>query len=372
MLANIEINRLKRFHRILRVYMQETPLDVLSQLLYFDDPLKLQQWLINLNLDNCKIDLNSKKLFITKELLIELEKYLNEVDTKKEGKDDEKDNGQYPGPFMNHVPPKGVFSNVDKDTTGQQPISDNKIIEVITAYVAENQNREIKLSYLADNLHISATLLQVMLEDMILSRDILATIEGRDTQTSNECLLVLDNEWNGEELNRKKEAIIRKVEDLVEKDDLSGAIATLRLLFTIPTVKSKERNQWNEYLAQFEQKLADPSFQILEDSQLLPREFQTMQELEKLLGEPIPQLKRLDWNSFGYVVEGHYITGISLSNKKLTILPESISDLTYLKEFYLRWNQLKTIPASVFKLSRLKKLFLEGNQLTEVSSYIGE
>lgn len=374
MSSKAEINRLKRFHRILRIYSQEIPLDVLSQFLYFDDSIKLQQWLINLNFTNFSINLNSKGLQITKELIDELDHYINEIDVQKEDDKNESISKevQNTNTTMIHVPPTIVSTSADESKSEPSLTIEKKIIRTISEYVTDNQNKEIQLNHLAEKLHIGPALLQVILEDMILSRDVLANIEGRDSLTSDECLLVLDSEWNGEELNKKKEIIIKNVEGLVEKDDLSGAIIALRMLFTIPVLKSKERSQWNEYLIQFEQKLADPSYQMLEDSQLLPREFQTIQDLEKLLGEPLPRLRRLDWNSFGYLVEGHYIVGLGLSNKKLQSLPDSIENLNYLEEFYLRWNQFKTIPACIFKLFRLKKIFLEGNQLTELSSLVGE
>ncbi len=55
---------------------------------------------------------------------------------------------------------------------------------------------------------------------------------------------------------------------------------------------------------------------------------------------------------------------LDLSNKNLTTLPESISQLSQLQRLYLNANQLTTLPESISHLSQLQELFLDYNQLT--------
>jgi internalin A len=72
------------------------------------------------------------------------------------------------------------------------------------------------------------------------------------------------------------------------------------------------------------------------------------------------------------IEEAHYTQAVflDLSSKALTKLPESICQLTQLRELYLSGNQLRQLPESVGKLTKLQALYLNGNQLKELPESI--
>ena len=49
------------------------------------------------------------------------------------------------------------------------------------------------------------------------------------------------------------------------------------------------------------------------------------QDLEALIGEPVPCANELEYASFGFVHENLHVTGIHISNKKIRELPPSFS-----------------------------------------------
>ena len=77
-----------------------------------------------------------------------------------------------------------------------------------------------------------------------------------------------------------------------------------------------------------------------------------LQKLEEAVGEEIPYVKSAAMYNHGFSVEDKKITRLSLWKKELELFPESISELTNLKQLFLRDNKLKTIPKSIAKLSK--------------------
>ncbi|MDP2948305.1 MAG: COR domain-containing protein [Chloroflexota bacterium] len=65
-------------------------------------------------------------------------------------------------------------------------------------------------------------------------------------------------------------------------------------------------------------------------------------------------------------------TELNLSNLDLTELPESLGELSSLKNLYLSANQLTELPESLGELSSLQHLDLSGNQLTELPESLGQ
>jgi Leucine-rich repeat (LRR) protein len=59
-------------------------------------------------------------------------------------------------------------------------------------------------------------------------------------------------------------------------------------------------------------------------------------------------------------------TELSLSGQEITVLPESIGNLTHLKFLYVAGNHLAVLPESIGQLKELRVLSLDGNQLTEL------
>ena len=64
------------------------------------------------------------------------------------------------------------------------------------------------------------------------------------------------------------------------------------------------------------------------------------------------------------------LDSLDLSTNQLTTLPESIGNLSSLKELYLYDNQLTTLPESIGNLSSLERLSLHHNQLTTLPESI--
>ena len=99
-----------------------------------------------------------------------------------------------------------------------------------------------------------------------------------------------------------------------------------------------------------------------EKSKLKPEEAEVLRELEELIGKPIPQLKTKK-APLGVKVYGEYIRELRLDGqilgklglKKLTMLPESIKNLTSLRLLFLRDHDLINIPESIGNLKSLKK-----------------
>jgi Leucine-rich repeat (LRR) protein len=61
---------------------------------------------------------------------------------------------------------------------------------------------------------------------------------------------------------------------------------------------------------------------------------------------------------------------LALDDNQLTILPESIGNLINLQYLDLSYNRLKTIPKSIGELVNLKTLFLQYNQLNNLPTSI--
>lgn len=103
-----------------------------------------------------------------------------------------------------------------------------------------------------------------------------------------------------------------------------------------------------------------------------PEQAKFLEELEKLIGKPIPQNVHILYNTtFGFKVEGENIIRLGLYKKKLLTLPESIGNLSSLRELMLSGNQLTKLPESIGKLKSLQDLDLGYNELTTLPESIG-
>ena len=84
--------------------------------------------------------------------------------------------------------------------------------------------------------------------------------------------------------------------------------------------------------------------------------------IEKVVGADIPAVKEID-KSTGYVSNGESLTGLSLSNVGIEVLPPEIGQFEDLQALSLHGNELTSLPRAIFSLKRLKMLDLSGNEL---------
>ncbi|MFW9820961.1 MAG: hypothetical protein ACFFE5_15245, partial [Candidatus Thorarchaeota archaeon] len=66
--------------------------------------------------------------------------------------------------------------------------------------------------------------------------------------------------------------------------------------------------------------------------------------LEKLIGLTIPEVSDLQSYTFGYTIENNHVSGLSLFSCGLTLIPEKINTLPFLKKILVRGNKLKVLP----------------------------
>ncbi|MBD3350322.1 MAG: TIR domain-containing protein, partial [Candidatus Lokiarchaeota archaeon] len=115
----------------------------------------------------------------------------------------------------------------------------------------------------------------------------------------------------------------------------------------------------------------DSTFKKYREMKLISAEYTSMLELESLVGEEIPNVSRVEWNTFGFVTSDSHVTQLGLYRKGLSSLPDSIGNLTSLKELYLIGNTLNSLPESIGSLTSLEQLSLGSNELSSLPETIG-
>ena len=85
--------------------------------------------------------------------------------------------------------------------------------------------------------------------------------------------------------------------------------------------------------------------------ELAEEEVKALEELEELIREEIPLVEEIEDRTFGYTTKEGEITGISLFNKWLKKIPESVIKLTSLKQLNLSSNSAETFPESIFVIN---------------------
>ncbi|MHA1728757.1 MAG: leucine-rich repeat domain-containing protein, partial [Promethearchaeota archaeon] len=91
---------------------------------------------------------------------------------------------------------------------------------------------------------------------------------------------------------------------------------------------------------------------------------------ERLNGEKIPLVEKIEFFTFGFKINNRHIVGIGFYKNDLETLPESITKLTSLKELNLGHNKLITLPESIGNLTSLKELNLGHNKITTLPESI--
>ncbi|MHA1727740.1 MAG: leucine-rich repeat domain-containing protein, partial [Promethearchaeota archaeon] len=105
---------------------------------------------------------------------------------------------------------------------------------------------------------------------------------------------------------------------------------------------------------------------------LVKKEGEVMKWFEKEMGGVrIPAVEWTKFDTFGFIYFQKHVVSIVLPRKGLTALPESIGNLTSLRNLDLEGNELTALPESIGNLTSLKDLDLGGNKLTALPESIG-
>ncbi|MFX1259645.1 MAG: TIR domain-containing protein [Promethearchaeota archaeon] len=107
------------------------------------------------------------------------------------------------------------------------------------------------------------------------------------------------------------------------------------------------------------------------NAQILQFEADILQEIEKLTNKQFITVNKIvDDIKMSFSTENQRVTGIGIYECRLSTLPESIGNLSLLKELYLFGNELLTLPESITKLTSLQLLHLDNNELSTLPESI--
>jgi hypothetical protein len=187
--------------------------------------------------------------------------------------------------------------------------------------------------------------------------------------------------------------------------ELKGVIGSVEDGYTIPS-KNLQQLHTDSYLEKREKQDKDKSMDTQEEGQriqsklemfqdsdemifknyhgkpLVQEEYDVLMELEQQVGE-IPRLEvdnileihGSDFDesvrNFNYVIFGNHIIKLTIQEKGLTSVPESIHQLKFLNRLDLRNNKLTELPETIQQLQYLEELILDINNLTAIPEWIG-
>jgi Leucine Rich Repeat (LRR) protein len=99
------------------------------------------------------------------------------------------------------------------------------------------------------------------------------------------------------------------------------------------------------------------------ENMLEKSDYEVMIGLEKIVGEEIPRVSKIEWDTFGFIADHFKVIALGLYNKGLKCLPENLVNLSSLRELQLYDNQLSSLPNNFSNLTSLKILSIYSNQL---------
>ncbi|MFQ5978739.1 MAG: leucine-rich repeat domain-containing protein [Candidatus Heimdallarchaeota archaeon] len=212
----------------------------------------------------------------------------------------------------------------------------------------------------------------VNLKDLYLQENRLTTLPKSFGQLVHLETLLLENNQLG-----TLPVTIKSLEQLC-KLDLTGNPGIGRFARKIGDSSKKEEGQKavREFLADFIQNVhknmpADERESVYNGVVLIEMDAEALNELEAVLGEPIPQTSFPTDENAGFKSELLRVKRLSLPKKHLSTLPESFGNLTQLEYLNLRNNRLAKLPESVGKLINLIEWELWENQLVALPESIG-
>ncbi|MEJ2251221.1 MAG: leucine-rich repeat domain-containing protein, partial [Candidatus Lokiarchaeota archaeon] len=104
---------------------------------------------------------------------------------------------------------------------------------------------------------------------------------------------------------------------------------------------------------------------------LKPKQAQSIEEIESIIGKEIPQIKDYVTSMVvGGKIEGSNIVELGLHQCGLINLPTSIGNLTSLRKLYIEFNKLNTLPQSISNLQSLEQLQLNSNKFATIPESI--
>jgi Leucine-rich repeat (LRR) protein len=106
--------------------------------------------------------------------------------------------------------------------------------------------------------------------------------------------------------------------------------------------------------------------------ELEEEEVKVLEELEKLIGEKIPPVEKIDLEAFGFKAEEGKITELGIYKKGMTHLPDNFCKLTNLKHLKLEMNEIEALPEEIGELTQLETLELWTNKLTKLPDSMGQ
>ncbi|MHA1394894.1 MAG: leucine-rich repeat domain-containing protein, partial [Promethearchaeota archaeon] len=186
---------------------------------------------------------------------------------------------------------------------------------------------------------------------------------------------ILDAKNLLEDVNRQLDVyknqieLLNKVDNAVQNRDKAAGLNYLTELKRTSKNVSWDISPWIDDRKNALDKII--SYKDYHGVKLYEEDADVLYELEQIVKAEIPVVLKIKWNTFGYNHSNYRVTRLSLYNKGLTSLPESIGNLTNLEKLYLHKNQLSSIPESIGNLKNLKELDLKENQLSSIPESIG-
>lgn len=186
------------------------------------------------------------------------------------------------------------------------------------------------------------------------------------------------------EHERKKEELLRRVKELKGEKTNESLREALELLTELLSLEMTNAERSNIKAQQIEltESLDNLNTEDYHGIPVASGDCKALQELEELIGKPIPHYDTSDenkrrgrqevaWDDFGFETKDNRVVILGLHKQKLTHLPSSVTNMTKLRKLFLGNNSISELPASLCQLEELVHLTLNDNDLSEYPSCLG-